>query len=33
MEENSKTNEKEEKELMFALDDLEKCTLCGKDGA
>ena len=33
MEENSKNNEKEEKEVMLVLDDLEKCTLCGKDGA
>ena len=25
--------EKEEKEVMCVLDDLQKCTLCGKDGA
>ena len=41
MENKSKTNEndeeekeeKEEKEIMFVLDELQKCTLCGKDGA
>ena len=25
--------EKEEKEIMFVMDNLEKCSLCGKDGA
>ena len=38
MENNSKINEadknqEEEKEIMLVLDKLEKCTLCGKDGA
>ena len=41
MEKNSEINEKnleqkdenEEKEIMFVMDKLEKCSLCGKDGA
>ena len=33
MEDNSKKDEKQEKEVMQVLDNFEKCTLCGKDGA
>ena len=33
MEDNSKNGEKQEKEVMQVLDNFEKCTLCGKDGA
>ena len=33
MEDNSKMDEKQEKEVMQVLDNFEKCTLCGKDGA
>ena len=29
----SNEKEKEEKEIMFVMDNLEKCSLCGKDGA
>ena len=35
MEKKPESNEKEkdEKEIMFVMDNLEKCSLCGKDGA
>ena len=33
MEDNSKNGEKQEKEVIQVLDNFEKCTLCGKDGA
>ena len=29
----SNKKEKDEKEIMFVMDNLEKCSLCGKDGA